>query len=237
MIVALPIANADVKIASQSLLVADRSPDATLEIQVDSLADGVKALVINDGADAKDLLVVEANGEVGIGTSTPAYSLDVNGTARITATPSITTATNMLVKNPSSGQISEQLIEPVSRQYAMTVADLSSALVDSELILGNLDFRHNANGSGDNLAIRSTAARTVQYTGYEIYPNAPGNGFYRSITLNLAAGTWTELSAGTLGVNEALRYTIFDANGDYYVIELRHNNSKIFTFAHYLPNA
>ena len=49
-------------------------------------------------------------GNVGIGTSAPAYSLDVSGTAKLSSTPSITTATNVLVKDPTTSQISEQPI-------------------------------------------------------------------------------------------------------------------------------
>ena len=49
-------------------------------------------------------------GNVGIGTSAPAYSLDVSGTAKLSTTPSITTATSVLVKDPTTSQISEQPI-------------------------------------------------------------------------------------------------------------------------------
>jgi hypothetical protein len=47
---------------------------------------------------------------MGIGTSSPAYSLDINGTARIVTAPTITTATKALVKDPTTGQVSEQLL-------------------------------------------------------------------------------------------------------------------------------
>ena len=49
-------------------------------------------------------------GNVGIGTNTPAYSLDISGTAKLTTTPTITTASNVLVKDPTTSQISEQPI-------------------------------------------------------------------------------------------------------------------------------
>lgn len=51
-----------------------------------------------------------SNNRLGIGSSSPAYSLDVNGTARVVTVPTITTATKMLVKDPTTGQISEQLL-------------------------------------------------------------------------------------------------------------------------------
>lgn len=50
------------------------------------------------------------NNRVGINQASPAYGLDVNGTARIVTAPTITTATKMLVKDPTTGQISEQLL-------------------------------------------------------------------------------------------------------------------------------
>jgi hypothetical protein len=50
------------------------------------------------------------NGNVGIGTTSPTYTLDVTGSSRITNTPSITTATTVLVKDPTTLQISEQPI-------------------------------------------------------------------------------------------------------------------------------
>jgi hypothetical protein len=53
-------------------------------------------------------------GKVGIGTNAPAYSLDVSGTAKITTTPSIITATSVLVKDPATSQISEQPISYIT---------------------------------------------------------------------------------------------------------------------------
>ena len=47
---------------------------------------------------------------MGIGTNAPSQTLDVSGTAKITTTPAITTATSVLVKDPTTSQISEQPI-------------------------------------------------------------------------------------------------------------------------------
>ncbi|MEX0273221.1 MAG: hypothetical protein AB3N16_02475 [Flavobacteriaceae bacterium] len=55
-------------------------------------------------------LFLKNGGNVGFNTSNPQYTADINGTARIGTTPTITTATKALVKNPTTGQISEQAI-------------------------------------------------------------------------------------------------------------------------------
>ena len=53
-------------------------------------------------------------GKVGIGTNAPAYSLEVNGTAKLVTAPGITTATSVLVRNPTTSQISEQPISYIT---------------------------------------------------------------------------------------------------------------------------
>jgi hypothetical protein len=63
-----------------------------------------------DNLNSNSLLNVRSDGNVGIATPTPSYNLDVNGSARIATTPTITNASNVLVKNPITGQISEQAI-------------------------------------------------------------------------------------------------------------------------------
>lgn len=50
---------------------------------------------------------------IGIGTTNPLYNADINGTARIVTTPTITNATSVLVKDPSTNQISEQSISNI----------------------------------------------------------------------------------------------------------------------------
>jgi len=55
-------------------------------------------------------MYITPTGDVGIGTTGPGHKLDVNGTARIVTVPTITTATKALVKDPSTGQISEQTV-------------------------------------------------------------------------------------------------------------------------------
>ncbi len=55
-------------------------------------------------------LFLKYGGNVGFNTSNPDYTADINGTARIVNTPTISTATKALVKDPGTGQISEQSI-------------------------------------------------------------------------------------------------------------------------------
>jgi hypothetical protein len=88
--------------------------------------------------------VYNTTGKVGIGTNTPAYTLDVNGTAKLATTPSITTATSLLVKDPATSQISEQ---PIS------------------FITGVAKFiRNTSQGSitnGTTLILNTTSANTI----------------------------------------------------------------------------
>ncbi|WP_298479080.1 hypothetical protein [uncultured Maribacter sp.] len=75
---------------------------------------GGVSIPINSVVPMNELFKISPNGNTGIGTSTPSYKLDVNGTAKIENTPTITTATKALVKNPATGQISEQVIPTFS---------------------------------------------------------------------------------------------------------------------------
>ena len=61
------------------------------------------------GYDGIDFQKVAGTTLVSIGGSS-GYALDVNGTARVVTVPTISTATKMLVKDPTTGQISEQLL-------------------------------------------------------------------------------------------------------------------------------
>jgi hypothetical protein len=67
-----------------------------------------------NGVNFTQLAKFAPNGNVCLGASAynfiPQFTLDVQGTARILTTPTITTATRMLVKDPTTGQVSEQNI-------------------------------------------------------------------------------------------------------------------------------
>lgn len=81
-------------------------------IGVDIIGGGAGRLFFTTGSTGAQIraMFIDESQRVGIGTNAPAYKLDVNGTARIVTVPTITTATKFLVKDPTTGQISEQSI-------------------------------------------------------------------------------------------------------------------------------
>lgn len=140
--------------------------------------------------------VFNTTGKVGIGTNAPTYSLEVNGTSKLVTTPSITTATNVLVKNPTTSQISEQ---PIS------------------FITGVAKFIRNTNqGSitaGTNILLNTSSNNTI--SSYVTLNTSTG-------VITLQPGTY-ELNGsvgalgGTSGFNGDCRvYSVFH-NGTSYV--------------------
>ncbi|MDC0948521.1 hypothetical protein OAS86_04170 [Gammaproteobacteria bacterium] len=108
-LIASSTALADVKIANRAEMLANRSPLAMLEVQTDGSATDNALLVRGPIPSSTQLLLVRDDGNVAIGSSAPEYRLDVQGTARITDTPTITGSTTFLAKDPATGQLSEQL--------------------------------------------------------------------------------------------------------------------------------
>ncbi|OAZ05179.1 beta strand repeat-containing protein [Flavobacterium succinicans] len=56
------------------------------------------------------IVVKHSNGFVGFNLTNPSYQADINGTARIATLPAITTATEVMVPDPTTGQVSKQTI-------------------------------------------------------------------------------------------------------------------------------
>ena len=139
--------------------------------------------------------VYNITGEVGIGTNAPAYSLEVNGTAKLVTTPSITTATNVLVKDPTTSQISEQPISFVTgvAKFILNTTQVVSA--GSTII-----FNTTSNNTISNYVSlnTSTGVMTLQPGTYEL--NASSGG----------------LNAGTGGNGDSRVYSMFH-NGTAYV--------------------
>lgn len=64
--------------------IKDETPDAKLEISLDGSTATDGFMVSSDDGNDGDLFIVDGNGNVGIGTTTPSSALDVNGTITIT---------------------------------------------------------------------------------------------------------------------------------------------------------
>ncbi|MDC0948523.1 hypothetical protein OAS86_04180 [Gammaproteobacteria bacterium] len=109
-VIASSSALGDVKIADRSAMMVQRTPQATLEVQTDGTATDNALLVRGPNPSAIQLLLVRDDGKVAVGDGVPAYTLDVYGAARVSDTPIITSGHSMLVKDSSSGQISEQVV-------------------------------------------------------------------------------------------------------------------------------
>jgi len=111
-------------------------------------------------------------GKVGIGTNAPSYTLDVNGTAKLTTTPSITTATSVLVKDPSTSQISEQPISFVTG-VAKFILNTTSASVSAGSAIPLNTTRVNTISNYVSLNT-STGLITLQPGTYELNGSSGG---------------------------------------------------------------
>ncbi|WP_367276832.1 beta strand repeat-containing protein, partial [Flavobacterium sp.] len=73
------------------------------------------------------LVVKHSNGFVGFNQTTPSYQADINGTARIATLPAITTATEVMVPDPSTGQVSKQTIANIRNTPWFTAGTTTDA--------------------------------------------------------------------------------------------------------------
>ncbi|MDC0948522.1 hypothetical protein OAS86_04175 [Gammaproteobacteria bacterium] len=99
----------DVKIANRADMAANRTPQATLEVQTDGTATDSALLIRGPNPSSAQLVRVRDDGNVAVGSGDPEYTLDVDGSARVSDVPTITGELHSLVKNPASGQVSEQI--------------------------------------------------------------------------------------------------------------------------------
>lgn len=122
------------------------------------------------GANARiaqsNTVILGNNCDVGIRTKTPSYTLDVNGTTRIVTVPTITTATKMLVKDPTTGQVSEQLIPSTGTGWGLSGNAISSGQFIGTTNAFDLSFKSNnvefmRLGTTGSIAIGSTASAGI----------------------------------------------------------------------------
>jgi hypothetical protein len=129
-------------------------------------------------------------------------------------------------------------IKEQSTNVFARISPIGSAVAGSEITLGELSFRYNANAVTGNLEIRSSTASTVsvQWQGLEQYPQTPtaaisapiGGSATGILTANANTGVYTALGAMGLGYNERLEYYITTQN-NCYTVELRcFNNGQLF---------
>lgn len=140
-------------------------------------------------------------GNVGIGTNAPAYSLEVNGTTKLVTTPSITTATSVLVKDPTTSQISEQPISFITGVAKFIRNTSQSSITANTTLILNTTI---ANTISNYVSLNtSTGVITLQPGTYELNgslgagttSNAGDNrayGLFHNGTAYVGSGSVTE---------------------------------------------
>ena len=135
---------------------------------------------------------ISNSGNLGIGTSSPAYSLDVLGSARIQSVPNTSVATGVLVKHPTTGQISEQLISDIKNTAWYTTGTTTDAGGDKT---GNI-YRTGRIGIGisplSNLHVYAAANTTMPTTAATTASTIP---LIKLQTTNTALGMFTANAA------------------------------------------
>lgn len=107
--------------------------------------------ISNDGDN--EGIYAKADGTVGIGTATPAYLLDVNGTMKLATAPEITNGTFVLARDPATKQISEQ-------EVTTKASGLLKASTGDFITLDNIRVRVTSSGLR-SLEIASVAGTIV----------------------------------------------------------------------------
>jgi hypothetical protein len=101
--------------------------------------------------------------------------------------------------------------------YASSVSPVSTALVDSIVIIGMFEFRYNWTANNGNLGIKTTGSRDIHVVSYEIYGNGSGN--YSSDQNFTADATWKDYWTGGANTGEYIEYKISDTtDSGYYEI-------------------
>ena len=104
------------------------------------------SFVVNDAANDTTPFVVNANGNVGIGTSTPAYTLDINGNARVTSGNDYYVNTVGFNDNASTSS-GASLIGLYDNSYSNVSGNttVQSAIGDIDSAVGNRTYSNDYN--------------------------------------------------------------------------------------------
>jgi hypothetical protein len=119
--------------------------------------------ISNDGDN--EGIYIKTDGSVGIGTNTPGYLLDVNGTMKVATTPSITNATKVLARDTATKQVSEQEVTTkasgiVNAGVAVTLDNIQARVTTSgtrSIELATVSGTISLSGTSTNVFVSAAA--------------------------------------------------------------------------------
>ncbi|MDI9311453.1 MAG: hypothetical protein QM535_14670 [Limnohabitans sp.] len=188
-----------------------------------------------------------AQAQIGIGTTTPGNSLEINGNTNgnsglrftrlnsseiISATPSAALGVN------TQGDVTLYSLGSTSPTEELT--DFKAYNINPYTIytIGEIQFRYNFGipfpNPGGNIEFRSNSTSTLPITCIRHEEYAPVSGylggeyFSSSLTLNPNSGGFTTINAGGLDGDETLIYNIFTDTGSIYEISIIDRSATYF---------
>jgi len=183
------------------------------------LAAGSGSIVIFNDGGTNALAISQANANVGIGTNSPAYDLDVNGTTR---------TTNLLVKDgqPNNVFTVGTCFAPVAA-LAFNTSDTSLVNHSAALSLANYDITDNSsvfisfdskNGNNDFVSGAQIAAKFVAHPVGGGYPNTD-LVFTTVSSTSQATERLRIASSGNIGINTSVPNNTLTVNGNAYIAD------------------
>ena len=208
-----------------------------------------KLFRIYDQDNASDRLVIDASGDVGIGTTSPGYKLHVNGSSMFTSTINLTTSSGyaaLEMGGPSGAYI--DLKKPASDDYDLR---LFTSGTGGSIQVGGVGDVMNFNGSG-NVGIGTTSpGAKLDVNGYIAHNNPVfyahnfGNGgggttssnyiVYRNTEVNVGSNFSTSTGIFTCPRNGVYKFTwgaIANNSDTVYRYYIRINNANIINGTH-----
>lgn len=173
---------------------------ATLSGVVEKVTSTDNAIVRFDGTDGKvqnSGVIIDDNGNVGIGTSSPAFNLDI-----INTSTTGTTADNTIIKLKSSNRNCGYLMDTIGGVHSGSIFNYVSGVIKSQLnfdstgnILsifpnGGLGYGPGAGGTVTQLTSKSTAVTLNKPSGY----------------INMSGGELAAGASATFTFNNSLLY-------------------------------